>query len=87
MRLTTKLFGLLAACSAVPVYAQDTLEIIGKPKERGIDFQPAASDLAREIQSLDNLVFYIITAISIFVMILLLFCTLLVQLGAQKAQC
>ena len=61
MRLTTKLFGLLAACLAVPAYAQDTLEIIGKPKERGIDFQPAATELAREIQWLDNFVFIIIT--------------------------
>ena len=73
MRLTTKLFGLLAACLAVPAYAQDTLEIIGKPKERGIDFQPAATELAREIQWLDNFVFIIITLISLFVVALLLY--------------
>ncbi|MGB2409138.1 MAG: cytochrome c oxidase subunit II, partial [Paracoccaceae bacterium] len=73
MRLTTKLFGLLVACLAVPAYAQDTLEIIGKPKERGIDFQPAATELAREIQWLDNFVFIIITLISLFVVALLLY--------------
>lgn len=73
MRLTTKLFGLLAACSAFPAYAQDTLEIIGRPKERGIDFQPAATDLARDLQSLDNIVLIIITLISLFVVGLLLF--------------
>ena len=73
MRLTTKLFGFLAACSAFPACAQDTLEIVGKPEERGIDFQPAATDLARDIQSLDDFLLIIITLISLFVVGLLIY--------------
>ena len=73
MRLTPKLIGLMAALAALPSYAQDTLDIVGKPIDRGIGFQPAATELARDIQWLDNIVFVIITAISVFVVGLLLY--------------
>ncbi|MGB1236182.1 MAG: cytochrome c oxidase subunit II [Planktomarina sp.] len=43
------------------------LETIGKPWERGIDFQPAATELARDLQWLDGFLLIIITAISLFV--------------------
>lgn len=73
MRLTPKLIGLMAALAALPSYAQDTLDIVGKPIDRGIGFQPAATELARDIQWLDNIIFVIITAISVFVVGLLLY--------------
>ena len=73
MRLTQKLIGLMAALAALPSYAQDTLDIVGKPIDRGIGFQPAATELARDIQWLDNIIFVIITAISVFVVGLLLY--------------
>ena len=73
MRLTPKLIGLMAAVAAIPAYAQDALDIVGKPIDRGIGFQPAATELARDIQWLDNIIFGIITAISVFVVGLLLY--------------
>jgi len=63
----------MAALAALPSYAQDTLDIVGKPIDRGIGFQPAATELARDIQWLDNIIFVIITAISVFVVGLLLY--------------
>ena len=36
----------MAALAALPSYAQDTLDIVGKPIDRGIGFQPAATELA-----------------------------------------
>ena len=68
--------GLLLLAPAV--WAQNALESglgdlehIGKPKDRGIDFQQGVTELAREIRWLDNMIFYIITAISLFVVALL----------------
>lgn len=55
--------------------AQDVigeLPTIGKPKPAGIDFQPAATELARDQQWLDHFVLIIITVITIFVCALLL---------------
>ena len=72
MRLLTTLFGLLATLMALPASAQEGLEIIGVPKDRGIAFQPAATELARGIQRLDGILLWIITIISIFVIALVL---------------
>lgn len=47
------------------------LEIVGQPHEKGIAFQPASSSIAVEQQWLDHMVLYIITAITIFVVLLL----------------
>ncbi len=47
------------------------LESIGKPVDRATGFQPAATELARDIQSLDALLLIIITVISLFVLALL----------------
>ena len=58
-------------------YAQDALEgleVIGKPEPRGIAFQPPVTELARDIQWLDNMVFVIIAIISIFVTALIGWC-------------
>ena len=47
------------------------LETIGKPTPGGINFQPAVTELARDINWLDQLLFWIILAISLFVVALL----------------
>lgn len=60
--------GLVLAGSTV--MAQDVnqeLEIIGRPVEGGTGFQPAATELARDVFWLDGMLLVIITAISLFV--------------------
>ena len=47
------------------------LEVIGKPEYGGINFQPAVTELARDILWLDNFLLIIITLISLFVIVLL----------------
>jgi len=47
------------------------LEVIGKPEYAGINFQPAVTELARDIRWLDNFLLVIITLISLFVILLL----------------
>ncbi|MEM6757929.1 MAG: cytochrome c oxidase subunit II [Pseudomonadota bacterium] len=69
-----KLFSMSAAVGmavACPAWAQDNLEVIGRPVAGGIDFQPAATELARELQALDGLLVVIITLITVFVVGLL----------------
>ncbi|TCS65615.1 cytochrome c oxidase subunit II [Primorskyibacter sedentarius] len=67
MRLKSTLTGLLAAFSALPAAAQDGLEIIGRPTAGKTGFQPAATELARDLQWLDGMILVIITAIVLFV--------------------
>lgn len=61
--------GLILAGS--PGWAQDIvgqdLEIVGRPVDRGTGFQPAATELARDVQWLDGMLLVIITLISLFV--------------------
>ncbi|WP_010139692.1 cytochrome c oxidase subunit II [Oceanicola sp. S124] len=64
---------LTAAFTAMPALAQE-LETIGKPHSGGIDFQSASTELARDLQWLDHMLLYIITAIVILVCVLLLVC-------------
>ena len=71
MKNALMLSGLLAALSALPALAQEGLEVIGAPKPGGIGFQPAASELARDLQGLDGLILVIITIICLFVVGLL----------------
>ena len=66
--LTATLGTALAAASA---RAQEALPVVGAPRPGGIDFQPAATELAREIQGLDWMVTIIITVITAFVMVLI----------------
>ena len=49
-------------------------ETIGKPSDAGLNFQPATTELARDIQGLDTFINYIIFAITIFVALLLIWC-------------
>lgn len=79
MRYLSKLLAAAAATAAMPAWAQQTLiekeglEIIGAPKDAGIGFQPAATELARDLQWLDGLLLVIITAITVFVTALLIY--------------
>lgn len=74
MRRLSSLLAAMAAFAALPARAQEGLEIIGKPVDGGIGFQPAATELARDLQWLDGMILVIITAIVIFVSALLVFC-------------
>jgi cytochrome c oxidase subunit 2 len=71
MRLATTLSGsltaLAAALAATAASAQEQLPIIGRPVPEGIGFQPAATELARELQWLDGFILIIITVITLFV--------------------
>lgn len=72
MRLLSYLAAAVTASlvtGAAPLQAQD---IVGVPVDGGIGFQPAATELARDLQWLDGMLLYIITAIVIFVCALLL---------------
>ena len=71
MQRLTGLMALISASLATPALAQEGLPIIGTPKPGGIGFQPAATELARDLQWLDGMVLVIITAITIFVCALL----------------
>ena len=62
--------------SIIPMFAYGSdnlkdLEVIGKPEPGGINFQPAVTELARDIRWLDNFLLVIITLISLFVIVLL----------------
>ncbi|MFP4274117.1 MAG: cytochrome c oxidase subunit II [Paracoccaceae bacterium] len=66
----------MAAMTALPALAQDATEglpIIGAPIQGGTGFQPAATELARDLQWLDGMLLVIIAAITIFVTGLLAF--------------
>ena len=75
MRLLTSLGGFAAALSATvtggAALAQG-LEIVGRPHDHALGFQPAATELARDLQGLDHMILIIITVITIFVTGLLL---------------
>lgn len=58
------------AASAVTAMAEG-VEIVGRPVDRAMGFQPAATELARDLQGLDHMILIIITAITIFVVALL----------------
>jgi len=63
--------GLSAAFVSAPAWAQDNLEIIGRPVDGLTGFQPAATELARDIAWLDGMVNVIIALICLFVVGLL----------------
>ncbi len=77
MKNLLTLSGLMASLSALPALAQenlriDGLEIIGKPIDGKMGFQPAATRLASDLQWLDGMILIIITAITLFVTALIL---------------
>ncbi|MFP5479070.1 MAG: cytochrome c oxidase subunit II [Alphaproteobacteria bacterium] len=77
MRLSTVMTGIAAlgttALVASGAMAQQALEIVGQPVDGAIGFQPAATELAVDLQWLDHMILYIITAIVIFVTGLLIY--------------
>lgn len=63
-----------ATLAATQSFAQDGLsglEVLGAPSEAGLGFQPAATELARDLQGLNSMILVIITAIVLFVVLLL----------------
>jgi cytochrome c oxidase subunit II len=76
MRLSTFLNGFATATSAAflatTALAQQTLEIVGRPVDTAMGFQPAATVNAREVHDLDYMLLVIITVITVFVTGLLL---------------
>lgn len=80
MRFATTLPASLTAVAAVfaaqAASAQDSLPVVGRPVDGAMGFQPAATELARELQWLDGFILYIITAVTIFVTGLLIWAVL-----------
>lgn len=73
--LNAKLFSLFtAAAAALAATGAAAQESIGKPEPEGLNFQPPATELARDIQWFDNLLHIISAAIVVFVCVLLLIC-------------
>ncbi|MCX7646150.1 MAG: cytochrome c oxidase subunit II [Rhodobacteraceae bacterium] len=76
-----RIFSRIVAAVAVAVAAAagaagaqtlpDNLPVIGAPVDRGTGFQPAATELARDLQWLDGFILVIITGICILVLALL----------------
>ncbi|WP_299782394.1 cytochrome c oxidase subunit II [uncultured Roseobacter sp.] len=64
--------GLMAGFAATAAQAQDNLEIIGRPVDGKMGFQPAVTELAEDLQWLDGMILVIITAITLFVTALIL---------------
>ncbi|MEM8802256.1 MAG: cytochrome c oxidase subunit II [Pseudomonadota bacterium] len=64
----------LAACLVGQTATAQELEVIGQPLDRLTGFQPAATELMHDIRWLDSMLLIIITAISLFVMALLIIC-------------
>jgi cytochrome c oxidase subunit 2 len=67
--------GMVAAFGAAGMAAAENLlpqlEVIGRPTDRAMGFQPAATELKRDIIWLDNTLMIILTVITIFVIALL----------------
>ena len=69
---TAAIFAMLAAAMAMAQSATDGLDIVGQPLDRGLNFQPPATELMRDIIWLDNMLNWIIGVIVAFVTLLLL---------------
>ena len=70
-RLLVVFGGTLMATSSWSQDVLGDLETIGKPTPGGTSFQPAATDLARDIQWLDDMLLIFVIATSVFVVVLL----------------
>ena len=79
MRIVKALAGFSGFFGATAAFAQsslDSLEIVGKPIPDGTGFQPAVTELAREIHWLDDFLLVIITIITLFVVGLMGYCVI-----------
>ena len=66
--LAALIAALFVAAAASAQATVEGLEIIGAPVDRAMGFQPAVTELARDIHWLDSMILIIITAISLFVL-------------------
>lgn len=73
MRYISTLMATIASFTALPALAQDKLEIVGAPEGGAMGFQPAATELASDLQWLDGMVLIIITGITLLVTALLIY--------------
>src|SRR5690554_2338359 len=80
-RVGAALVALVAAVSAAPVLAQ---EIIGEPRNWGLGFQPSVTPIKDQMHDFHNLLLIIITAITLFVLALLVFVILRFREDAIK---
>ncbi|WP_366556597.1 cytochrome c oxidase subunit II [Aquibaculum sediminis] len=80
-RLGAALVALVSAVSAAPVLAQ---EIIGEPRNWGLGFQPSVTPIKDQMHDFHNLLLIIITAITLFVLALLVFVILRFREDANK---
>ena len=69
---TAAIFAMLAAAMATAQSATDGLDIVGQPLDRGLNFQPPATELMRDIIWLDNMLNWIVGVVVAFVTLLLL---------------
>ncbi len=63
--------GLVVAGSAAAEALLPQLEVIGRPSDRAMNFQPAVTELKRDIIWLDNALMIVLTAITILVLALM----------------
>lgn len=68
----TALAGLVLGSAVAAQEGLQGLESIGKPEPKTYGFQPAVTELSRDIQWLDNMLLVIMTAVTLFVLALLL---------------
>jgi len=71
-KTTLRPLAFLSAIFGAGAARAQELEVLGKPEPGGLNFQPAATDVAVATYALDNLLLYIIIAISVFVVALVL---------------
>ncbi len=84
MALTNRVAGAVASINAAffafasgaSAQAIGDLEVVGVPVPAGTGFQPAATELARDLQWLDGMLLGIITIITLFVTALIVWCIL-----------
>ena len=74
----------LAMTASASAQAVGDLEIIGRPVPSGTGFQPAVTELARDLQWLDEMLLILITVITLFVTVLIVWCILKYNERANK---
>ena len=87
MRVLTSVFSLLIITMNAGAMAQENfqgLETIGKPEPKGIGFQFPATELMRDVVWLDNFLLIIITAISVFVTLLIAYASYKFHISRNK---
>ena len=77
----------MAGTSAVAQEVNQELEIVGKPINGATGFQPAASELMRDVVWLDNMLLVIITIITLFVTGLIVYCIVRYNRKANPTPC